>query len=344
MASIVPLTNIFSAAASSANSSGFDVSASPTKVVLVATSGFSGTLTFQGLVGGSGGTWVTLPSYSATGASPLVTSTLSYTTDTNNYIYVINTPCALFRVAMTRTAGTVTADFYAVEADYPTPSVLVGSGGLSSTTYPNVVGEIPLVYDSVGSGWLPTYSPRSLGDGAVLGNSISAGLWGLAPDGAWDRLRTGGDSGGGLGALITGAGNNAFTTILSSAARTSSGTGTAVSQLGMYKGGTFVLDVTAAATAAGDTLNVYLQGSYDSTNYFDFASFTQVLGNGGAKKFRAHIYPGASAGAVAVVTDATMTAGTVIDAYPGPWIRAKWVVVSASAPNFTFAVYANLVS
>lgn len=50
----------------------------------------------------------------------------------------------------------------------------------------------------------------------------------------------------------------------------------------------FLLDVTAAATAAGDTLNVKVQfGLPGATSIVphDFVSFNQVLGNGGAKQF-----------------------------------------------------------
>src|SRR5437660_118819 len=45
----------------------------------------------------------------------------------------------------------------------------------------------------------------------------------------------------------------------------------------------FILNVTAAAAAAGDTLDVWLQHSWDDgTTFDDFLHFTQVLGNGGA--------------------------------------------------------------
>ena len=46
----------------------------------------------------------------------------------------------------------------------------------------------------------------------------------------------------------------------------------------------FILDVTAAATAAGDTLDVYVDFSPDGVLWINAIHFTQVLGNGGAKR------------------------------------------------------------
>lgn len=100
----------------------------------------------------------------------------------------------------------------------------------------------------------------------------------------------------------------------------------------------FQLNVTAAATAAGDTLDVYLQSSVDGTTWDDFVHFTQVLGNGGAKRFIAQwnsrIAPTA---ALHAATDGSLAAG-VAQGPVGSTLRAKWVVVSASAPSFTFSI------
>jgi len=52
----------------------------------------------------------------------------------------------------------------------------------------------------------------------------------------------------------------------------------------------FILDVTAAATAADDTLDVYVDFSPDGgLTWINAIHFTQVLGNGGAKKELAKI-------------------------------------------------------
>jgi hypothetical protein len=99
------------------------------------------------------------------------------------------------------------------------------------------------------------------------------------------------------------------------------------------------LDVTAAATDVGDTLDVTVQTTLDGTNWVDIYHFTQVLGNGGAKRYYGKI-----------VWDAAMTEfenGTALGAAAGRAIigdsyRVKWVIVDADADaSFTFSVTAN---
>jgi len=104
----------------------------------------------------------------------------------------------------------------------------------------------------------------------------------------------------------------------------------------------FLLNVTAAATAAGDTLDVYVQASCDGgTTWDDFVHFTQVLGNGGAKKYLAR-WQGmiAPTTAQAAPQDGALAAGVAAGPHGSVW-RVKWVVVSASAPSFTFSVSAS---
>ena len=104
------------------------------------------------------------------------------------------------------------------------------------------------------------------------------------------------------------------------------------------------LTVSAAATAAGDTLNVYIQGSVDNgTTYDDIISFTQVLGNGGAKKFLAR-WNGLQAPttAMAAPQDAALAAGSIAQGPKGRLWRVKYVIASASAPSFTIRVIANV--
>lgn len=76
-------------------------------------------------------------------------------------------------------------------------------------------------------------------------------------------------------------------TLLASAARTASGTASlTIAHIDRILAALFFLDVTVAATAAADTLDVYLQASPDGgTTWDDVVHFTQVLGNGGAKQF-----------------------------------------------------------
>lgn len=132
--------------------------------------------------------------------------------------------------------------------------------------------------------------------------------------------------------------------ILPSAVRTASGNlplATAGLKPERWDGGVFQLAVTAAATAAGDTLNVYIQHSTDNgTTWDDFVSFTQVLGNGGAKNLLA-FWTTDSTAPVAnhAVADGTLAAGTSNQGPVGDLWRVKWVIVNASNPSFTFAVF-----
>ena len=116
-------------------------------------------------------------------------------------------------------------------------------------------------------------------------------------------------------------------------------TTTAVKLPGMVNGIVFVLDVTAAATAAGDTLDVAVQTLVDGTNYVDVVAFTQVLGNGGAKR---HI--GKVTGDAALTMfegGAALAAGSVRGILGDAW-RVKYTQVDDGDQNaiFTFKVTA----
>lgn len=136
--------------------------------------------------------------------------------------------------------------------------------------------------------------------------------------------------------------------LLSSAARTASGS---LDLLGASPQATpnfdailsalFVLDVTSAAAGAGDLLDVFLQHSPDETAAWwdDFVRFTQVLGNGGAKRFiaswrRDGALPESEMRAPA---DGTMAAG-VLNGPVGPRWRIRWIVTNGGGPSFTFSV------
>ncbi len=101
-----------------------------------------------------------------------------------------------------------------------------------------------------------------------------------------------------------------------------------------------LLSVTAAATAAGDTLNVFVQASNDGgTTWNDVIAFTQVLGNGGAKKFEAEVNLNvAPTVAMGAPTDATLAAGSINQGPHGTLWRPKWTVVNNTSPSFTFSI------
>lgn len=133
-------------------------------------------------------------------------------------------------------------------------------------------------------------------------------------------------------------------TLVASAARIASGNSgvLALANFALVKAALFILDVTVAATAAGDTLDVYIQHTVDGTNWDDFVHFTQVLGNGGAKRFQAQwLRDLAPTSAQRALVDAALAAGVAHGPVGDQW-RVKWVVATASAPSFTFSVGARL--
>lgn len=107
---------------------------------------------------------------------------------------------------------------------------------------------------------------------------------------------------------------------------------------GMVNGFVFVLDVTAAATDVGDTLDVTIQTKLDGTNWTDVVHFAQVLGNGGTKR---HVEKIAASPALAGFEVGTgLAAGAVRDLLGDEW-RVAYVQVDADTDaSFTFSVTA----
>jgi len=100
----------------------------------------------------------------------------------------------------------------------------------------------------------------------------------------------------------------------------------------------FVLDVSAAATDVGDTLDVKVQTKIDGTNWVDVIHFTQVLGNGGTKRFIAKL---CASTAETLFSDATLAAGTTVRHLLGDEWRVNHVQVDGdSDASFTFTVKA----
>lgn len=123
-----------------------------------------------------------------------------------------------------------------------------------------------------------------------------------------------------------------------SAAQTATGQSPAVKLPITYRCLTFELDLTSAATAAGDTLDVTVQTKVDQANWVDVVHFTQALGNGGAKRFLATISTALNQTMYEVGT--ALTAGSVRNIFGDEW-RASWVIVNGTSPSFTFSVWAN---
>lgn len=124
-------------------------------------------------------------------------------------------------------------------------------------------------------------------------------------------------------------------TLAASAARTATGTGSEVRTSSETRAIIATLDVTAAATAAGDKLDVYIQTIVDGTNWVDVIHFTQVLGNGGTKRYVDKI--GQAQGQNAFEASASLAAGSARDLFGDAW-RCRWDVVDTGAASFTFSV------
>jgi hypothetical protein len=135
-------------------------------------------------------------------------------------------------------------------------------------------------------------------------------------------------------------------TLQAAGTQTGSGAGSSFVGLGDWDRVTLVLDVTAAATDAGDTLNVYVQASFDGAAWYDVAAFPTVLGNGGAKRYQIRL---SAVGGTPVpdyieMTDAAMTPGsTPFPVFAPDRLRAKWTVVNTGAADasYTFSLLAH---
>jgi hypothetical protein len=126
-----------------------------------------------------------------------------------------------------------------------------------------------------------------------------------------------------------------------SGAETDTGTGTVIGALpGGINGVILTLDVTAAATASDDTLDVFVQTRVDGTNWLDVAHFTQVLGNGGAKRYVDKIH--AHGDVTLFETGSALSESAQRDLIGNGW-RCRWVIVDASTDDasFTFSIVAT---
>lgn len=98
-----------------------------------------------------------------------------------------------------------------------------------------------------------------------------------------------------------------------------------------------VLDVTAAATDAADTLDVVIQTSIGAAAVKDCCYFTQVLGNGGAK---CHVAKIVVPVAETMYSYAALAAGNIKNIL-GDTINCKYTMVDADGDgSFTFSVSA----
>ena len=114
--------------------------------------------------------------------------------------------------------------------------------------------------------------------------------------------------------------------------------GTAVFFGGERKRYVMLLDVTAAASIAADTLDIYVDWSIDNVIWFNGAHFTQILGNGGVKKFFTIFDP---TGGLAADVDVTSDCAVHVTrpATFGAYMRGRYTLVSGEGTHsFTFSL------
>lgn len=104
------------------------------------------------------------------------------------------------------------------------------------------------------------------------------------------------------------------------------------------------LDVTAAATDAGDTLDVYIDTSFDGgVSFVNIGHYTQVVGNGGAKKFIMSFKAAPVAAANSAPFTSNQAASAALQIGFGDRIRFRTIMVDADANgSFTYSLKAFL--
>ena len=103
---------------------------------------------------------------------------------------------------------------------------------------------------------------------------------------------------------------------------------------------TFILDITALATEVDDTLDIYIDTSYDGgVSWVNVGHFSQALGNGSAAKHVMLVHEAVNS-EIDVTSD--VAAGSVRNLALGDRIRYRGVVVDPTGSNgsFTYSIKA----
>jgi hypothetical protein len=134
-------------------------------------------------------------------------------------------------------------------------------------------------------------------------------------------------------------------TLAALAARTAGANGDAVFLGGERRRFVIVNAITASATDAADTLDVYVDFSLDNVTWYNAVHFTQQAGNGAARTEYAVLDPSNPGTSVVNVT-ADANAAAVRPSLFGPYIRARWAIVDGGGnanSSHTFSVIAYAV-
>ena len=105
-----------------------------------------------------------------------------------------------------------------------------------------------------------------------------------------------------------------------------------------------LLNIISSATAANDTLDVYVDTTFDTTTWINIVHFTQQAGDGAAAREIAVIVPGNAVAATTTVVTADAAVTTIRPGYIGRYLRARWVCVDGgggdTSHNFSVEAYA----
>jgi len=130
-------------------------------------------------------------------------------------------------------------------------------------------------------------------------------------------------------------------TLAAAAARTAGASGAGVA-VGGWRRAVVLLDITASATDAADTLDVYVDVlGPDGATWLNAIHFAQQAGNGASKKEYA-VLDASTPGTAIVVATSDAAASAVRPTLFGPQLRARWAIADSGDGNqsHTFAVTA----
>ena len=127
-------------------------------------------------------------------------------------------------------------------------------------------------------------------------------------------------------------------TLQASGEQTATGNGSAVQLPGMANAMAFVFRLTAAADDVGDTLDVFVQTTFDDgTTWVDVAHFTQVNGDTAVVTPPYYVAKVAAGAAETMFENATtLSAGSVRNLLGDKW-RARWAIAQGNAVTTTNA-------
>ena len=120
-------------------------------------------------------------------------------------------------------------------------------------------------------------------------------------------------------------------------------TGDAIKLQRAYTEMVVTLDVTSAATAVTDLLDVYIDTSFDGgTSWVNIGLFTQVLGNGGAKKYIMSFKALPLVASNSVLATAEQAESAALQIGFGDNIRYRGITTEVDTIAFTYSVTAFL--